>query len=158
MSKPKGVMHAVTVTATEDAAGHLEFHPDSRVWDSQKRHFAFNKKDHHMRDDDYHIVEFLLDDRTANRLRFPPEPHEAMWVAKVNDPDHPKCPDASTVSDYEVIDPLCVCDDGRRLIVRNDNPREEDWSFTLNFIKPGAEKAGQASWDPIIKNGGNGKA
>lgn len=157
MPKPKGHMHQVTVTARKDG-DRISFTPDSQVWSEAGGHFAFNKDDHHMRRHDYHLVEFEIDDQTGEGLRFPRSPEEAMYVAKVDDPQHPTCPDGSSPSDYSVIDPLCVCDKGERLIVRNENPREEDWSFTLNFEKSSAAGAERVSWDPIIKNGGGGGA
>lgn len=112
-----------------------------------------------MRKADYHLVEFILDDRTGDRLKFPSVPHDAMWVAHVDDPQHPICPDKDTKSDYDVLEPICVCDDGKRLIVRNDNPREQTWSFTLNFVKPGSDESDRASyvsWDPITQNHNGG--
>ncbi|HEY8435197.1 MAG TPA: hypothetical protein VIK68_11405 [Sphingomicrobium sp.] len=157
MPKPKGHMHQVTVTARKDGDG-FSFSPDSQVWSGASGHFAFNKDDHHMRKHDYHLVEFDIDDQTGEGLKFPRSPEDAMWVAKVHDPQHPTCPDGSSPSDYSVIDPMCVCDDGERLIVRNENPREEDWSFTLNFEKTSAGGGERVSWDPIIKNGGGGGA
>ena len=156
MTKPKGHMHQVTVTARNEG-GHVTFTPDSEVWKEGRGHFAFNKDDHHMRKQDYHLVEFEIDDQTGQGLKFPRSPEDAMWVARVQDPAHPTCPDGSTPSDYSVIDPICVCDHGERLIVRNDNPRGDDWSCTLNFEKSAAGNA-RVSWDPIIKTGGGGGA
>jgi hypothetical protein len=145
-------MHDVTVTVTREGQG-LSFAPRSNVWIEKHGHFAFEKADHGMRPQDYHLVEFTLDDQTGEHLSFPAVPHDALWVAKVDDPDHPTCPNAETQSDYEVIEPICVCDERQRLIVRNDNPRKEAWSFTLNLKKGDGETV---SWDPIINNGGNG--
>jgi len=158
MSKAKAVLHPVTVTASKSGDGTIGFHGSSPVWDGSEAHFAFHKDHHGMKKHDYHLIEFVLDDDTGEGLRFPSAPHEAMWVAKVENADHPVCPDGETASDYSVIDPICVCDGGKRLIVRNDNPREEHFSFTLNFIK-GDERAGSGQgvcWDPIIKNGNGG--
>ncbi|HXS48823.1 MAG TPA: hypothetical protein VN713_01725 [Sphingomicrobium sp.] len=112
-----------------------------------------------MRKADYHLVEFVLDDRTGDGLKFPSVPHDAMWVAEVEDPQHPSCPDKDTNSDYDVLEPICVCDEGRRLVVRNSNPRAETWSFTLNFVKSGSDesdKASYVSWDPITQNHNGG--
>lgn len=159
MSRSKAVMHQVTVTVTKAPNEEFSFEPKSGIW-SEHGHFAFNKAHYGMRDEDYHMVEFVLDDRSGEKLRFPRDPHEAMWVAKVDDPAHPICPTASTPRNYDVVEPMCVCDEGNRLVVRNDDPREEDWSFTLNLVKGTAESAAAeelVSWDPIIKNGGNGR-
>lgn len=155
MTRPKGVMHEVTVTVASDGQGGLTFRPQSDVWNEGHGHFAFSKADHDMQPHDYHLVEFALDDRTGDALAFPAVPHDAMWVAKVEDPERPTCPDASTQSNYDVIEPICVRNEGQRLIVRNNNPRQEDWSFTLNVKKADGNNV---SWDPIIKNGGNGGA
>lgn len=155
MARPKAVMHEVTVTVSKEAGDRPSFVPRSDLWSKEQGHFAFHKGDHHMADHDYHLVEFILDDETGDGLTFPAAPHDAMWVAKVDDPAHPKCPDASTQSNYEMIEPICVCDAGQRLIVRNDDLRREDWSFTLNLRKASGENV---SWDPIIKNGGTGGA
>lgn len=153
MARPKGVMHQVTVTVTNDGQDGVSFAPRSKLWSESHGHFAFEKANHDMRPHDYHLVEFVLDDRTGDKLSFPAVPHDAMWVAKVEDPEHPTCPDAGTQSNYDVVEPICVCDDGQRLIVRNDDSRKENWAFTLN-LKKGDGKA--VSWDPIINNGGNG--
>jgi hypothetical protein len=159
MSRAKAVMHPVTVRATRGQGQDIEFRGDSPVWNDAENHFAFHKDRHGMKKQDYHLIEFVLDDETGEDLRFPNAPHEAMWVAKVDDLEHPVCPDRASESDYGVIEPMCVCDGGKRLIVRNDNPREEHYSFTLNFER-GAEGANaapeQVSWDPIIKNGNGG--
>lgn len=154
MSRPRATMHPVTVRATKKADGAIQFSGDSPLWDESNGHFAFHKDQHGMRKQDYHLVEFVLDDKTGEQLRFPSSPHDAMWVAKVDDPDHPICPDQSTAKDYDVIEPMCVCDDGRRLIVRNDNPREEHYSFTLNLERGDGHE--RVSWDPIIRNGNGG--
>jgi hypothetical protein len=153
MARPKGVMHNVRVTVTKDGQDGLSFAPSSSLWSEDHGHFAFHKAEHKMRPQDYHLVEFVLDDRTGDSLAFPAVPHDAMWVAKVEDSEHPTCPDAGTSSNYDVVEPICVCDNGQRLIVRNDDPREEQWSFTLNLKKGDGETV---SWDPIINNGGNG--
>jgi hypothetical protein len=154
-------MHPVTVLATKDDAGKVHFAPESDVWNHSDEEFVFHKDKHDMRKHDYHLVEFVLDDRTGEGLRFPTSPHDAMWVAAVEDPAHPKCPDAETESDYEVLEPICVCDHHQRLIVRNHNPRQELWSFTLNFVKEGADekdKSAYVNWDPVTnnQNGGTG--
>jgi hypothetical protein len=57
------------------------------------------------------------------------------------------------------MEPICVCDDQQRLLVRNDNPRVENWSFTLNFVKRGEDASDPSryvSWDPggTNQNGG----
>jgi hypothetical protein len=161
MSKPKGVMHQVAVKATKDGAGDFHFKPESEVWHDSHGHFAFHKDKHGMKKHDYHLVEFVIDDRTNDGLKFPSVPHDAMWVARVDDQAHPICPDKDTASDYEVIEPICVCDGGERLIVRNHNPRSEQWAFTLNFVKDGAAQADAnmyISWDPIIQNQNGGRA
>ena len=113
-----------------------------------------------MRSHDYHLVEFVLDDQTGDGLKFPPVPHDAMWVAKEGDDGTHVCPDSETDSDYSVMEPICVCDGGDRLIVRNDNPRKEDWAFTLNLVKRGedpSDRGRYVNWDPVgsNQNGGN---
>jgi hypothetical protein len=160
MSKPKGVMHQVTVKVTKDRAGDFHFEPQGEVWHDSHGHFSFHKDKHGMRKHDFHLVEFVLDDQTGDGLKFPNVPHDAMWVARVEDAQ-PKCPDKDTASDYEVMEPMCVCDGGGRLIVRNDNPRSEQWAFTLNFVKGGANEAdadNYVSWDPITQNQNGGRA
>lgn len=153
MTRPKAVMHKVKVAVSKDAGSTPAFAPSSDLWSEEHGHFAFDRRDHHMGNHDYHLVEFVLDDQTGEGLAFPSVPHDAMWVAKVEG-GQAKCPDASTQSNYDVVEPICTCDDGQRLIVRNDNPRKEDWSFTLNLKNKADGRT--LSWDPIIKNGGTG--
>lgn len=155
MSRPKGVMHPVSVRATKDASGGVQFDADSGIWDGSGK-LVFNKDKHGMHKHDFHLVEFVLDDRTGERLHFPSLPHDAMWVERIRDEANPHCPHDGSKSDYDVIEPLCVCDEGQRLIVRNQNPDVEQWAFTLNFVTPGSDK--QVSWDPIIQNNNHGQS
>ena len=145
-------MHRVSVKATKDGSGKAQFDPKSDLWNGSGK-LAFHKDKHAMRKQDYHLIEFVLDDRTGDGLRFPSSPHDAMWVERVNDPSNPRCPSSAADSDYSVIEPMCVCDEGQRLIVRNNNPKEEDWSFALNLLNSGGE---QVRWDPIIENHNRG--
>ena len=158
-SRAHGKMHQVSVTATKNGSGEVKFEPDSKVWNHSDGEFVFRKDEHGMRKDDYHLLEFVLDDQTGDGLKFPSSPHEAMWVAPVEDRANPQCPDKDTRSDYEVIEPICVADEGERLIVRNHNPKQQHWAFTLNFVKRGEDQANAdryVSWDPIINNGNGG--
>lgn len=158
MSKPKGVMHPVTVTVTKQQA-ETRFTAASELWDEATGALRFHKDHHGMKKHDYHLVEFVLDDRSGDGLRFPDSPHSAMWVSRVADPARPECPNKNTESDYEVLEPICVCDGGQRLIARNDNPRREQWAFTLNFVKrdkDDADQDGYVSWDPITDNRNGG--
>jgi len=155
-------MHGVPLIATKDSAGRYQFRPESDLWNESEEEFAFHKDKHGMRTHDYHLVEFVLDDQTGDGLKFPSVPHDAMWVSEGAERAKRNCPDMDTVSDYSVMEPICVCDEGARLIVRNDNPRKEDWSFTLNFVKRGespAERSRYVSWDPggANQNGGSGE-
>lgn len=160
MSRPKAVMHVVPVVATKDASGGYHFEPESELSKDSGDTFHFHKDRHGMRAHDYHLVEFVLDDQTGDGLKFPPVPHDAMWVAKAGDGPEHICPNKDTPSDYSVMEPICVCDGGERLIVRNDNPRKEDWAFTVNFVKQGEDPSDQSryvNWDPVgsNQNGGN---
>jgi hypothetical protein len=159
MTRPKATMHPVAVLATRDETGAYRFSADSDLSSDDGNEFDFHKDRHGMRKQDFHLVEFVLDDRTGEQLKFPHVPHDAMWVVRLDDASNPTCPDKDSVSDYSVMDPICVCDDGKRLIVRNDNPREEAWSFTLNFVPAGANDADAneyVSWDPIGTNHNGG--
>lgn len=159
MSRPKAVMHPIAVLATKDASGNYHFQAESDLSESGGDEFHFHKDHHGMRAHDYHLVEFVLDDQTGDDLHFPPVPHDAMWVAPAGDPANRKCPDETTVNDYSVMDPICVTADRNRLIVRNDNPREEDWAFTLNFVKRGENESDRGiyiSWDPVGSNHNGG--
>ena len=157
MSRPRGTMHKVSVTATK-AGDQTQFSAGSELWNDPDSALRFHKEPHGMRKQDFHLVEFCLDDRSGERLHFPSNPHDAMWVVRA-DHDSGACPDKSSVSDYEVIEPICVCDDGQRLIVRNHNPREEKWAFSLNFVKAGNDDGDvdrYIRWDPIIQNQNGG--
>jgi hypothetical protein len=155
-------MHPVRVRATKDSGGGYDFRPQSDLWDEAEQELVFSKDRHGMRKQDYHLVEFVLDDDTGDGLRFPSVPHDAMWVIEGADRANRKCPDKDSVSNYDVMEPICVCDAGERLIVRNDNPKTEDWSFTLNFVKRGEDESDRrsyVSWDPggANQNGGQGE-
>ncbi len=158
MSRPKGKMHQVSIVATKRGDA-TSFSAGSELWDEPNGALRFHKDHHGMRKHDYHLVEFILDDQTGEGLKFPSVPHDAMWVSKADEGQR-SCPNKDTISDYEVLEPICVCDHGERLIVRNDNPRKEDWAFTLNFVKrddSDEDTARYVSWDPITQNqnGGN---
>jgi hypothetical protein len=151
MSRPKAVMHPVAIHATKDEAGTYHFRPESDLWDESEEDFSFHKSRHGMKAHDYHLVEFVLDDRTGDGLKFANVPHDAMWVAEGADRKNRQCPDMHTVSNYEIMEPICVSDDQNRLIVRNDNLRHEKWAFTLNFVKrgeDGSDASRYVSWDP----------
>lgn len=154
MPRAKAVMHPVPLRATKDGAGAYHFVPESDLWNAPEEEFVFHKGKYGMREKDYHLIEFVLDDQTGDALKFPDTPHDAMWVIEGAERAHRKCPDMHSVSNYEVLEPICVTDGGNRLIVRNENPRVEHWSFTLNFVKQGEEPANPSryvAWDP----GGN---
>jgi hypothetical protein len=155
-------MHPVPIVATKDDIGKVRFQPHSDIWDEAREEFVFHKDRHGMAKQDYHLLEFVLDDRTGDGLKFPSVPHDAMWVSEGGEPGQRQCPDMHTVSNYEVMEPICVCDEGTRLIVRNDNPRKEHWAFTLNFVKRGedeSERSRYVNWDPggSNQNGGHGR-
>ena len=157
MSRPKAKLHEVPIVATKDDSG-IRFTPRSDLWDDPSGSLHFHKDHHGLRKADYHLAEFVLDDRSGEGLKFPRVPHDAMWVAAAQ-AGEAKCPDKNSVSNYEVLEPISVSDDGKRLIVRNDNPRSERWGFTLNFTKRGADEAdvdSYVSWDPIIDNHNGG--
>lgn len=161
MARARGVMHPVAVHATKDQMGKYHFEPRSEIWSHSPGEFVFHKDRHGMTKQDFHLLEFVIDDATGEGLTFPAVPHDAMWVMSAPDRSNAVCPDKNSISDYSVMEPICVCDGGRRLIVRNDNPRKEDWSFTLNFVRPGTDQSdasGYVSWDPIgsNQNGGSG--
>lgn len=154
MPRAKAVMHPVPLRATKDGAGAYHFTPESDLWNAPEEEFVFHKDRHGMRSEDYHLVEFVLDDQTGDGLKFPKIPHDAMWVTEGAERANRTCPDMRTVSNYEVMEPICVTGDQKRLIVRNDNPRQEHWAFTLNFVRRGADEADlgrYVNWDP----GGN---
>ena len=151
MSRPKAVLHQVPLHASKDDSGEYRFRPESELWNDLEEELVFEKGKHGMRKQDYHLIEFLLDDQTGDGLKFPSTPHDAMWVTEGADRANRKCPDMNTVSNYEVMEPICVTDDQSRLIIRNDNPRVEKWAFTLNFVKRGDDSSdarGFISWDP----------
>jgi hypothetical protein len=154
MSRPKATLHPVTVHITKDHSGRYRFEPESEIWDSERDELVFSKDRHGMHSHDHHLLEFIVDDRTGDELRFPPVPHDAMWVAAGHEePGRRQCPDLHTSSDYSVMEPISVSPDRRRLFVRNDNHQKQHWVFTMNFAKPGQEndKSRFVSWDP----GGN---
>lgn len=151
MSKPKAVMHSVPLVATKDGDGTYRFRPESELWNAPEEEFVFSKDRHGMKAHDYHLIEFVLDDQSGDGLKFPGVPHDAMWVCEGAKRSSRKCPDMNTDSDFSVMEPICVCDAGKRLLVRNDNPRKEDWAFTLNFVKRGenaSDPSRYVNWDP----------
>jgi hypothetical protein len=158
MSRPRAKMHQVRVTASRDG-GNVRFEAGSEIWEDSTGSLRFHKDRHGLRKLDFHLIEFVLADETGEGLRFPDIPHDAMWVAKAGIGAQAPCPTRDTASDYEVLDPICVSDDGQRLIVRNNNPRREQWAFTLNFVMAGRDADdpdNYVSWDPIIDNHNGG--
>jgi hypothetical protein len=158
MSRARAKLHQVHVSASSDG-DNVRFDAGSDLWEDSTGSLRFHKDQHGLRKQDYHLIEFVLADETGEGLRFPEVPHDAMWVAKAAPGGQTSCPSKDTASDYGVIDPICVSDDGQRLLVRNDNPHREQWGFTLNFVKRGndAKNADDyVSWDPIIDNHNGG--
>lgn len=154
MSRARATMHKIPVKVTR-SGGEAKFDAGSELWDDPSGALRFHKDHHGMRAKDFHLIEFVLDDRTGEGLRFPDVPHDAMWVSRTEPGKETPCPTRDNGGDYDVIEPICVCDEGQRLIVRNDNPRKEQWAFTLNLVKPGGDPSSAqhfVSWDPIIDN------
>lgn len=159
MSRPRAILHQVKLNADKDSSGAHRFRPESDLWNEARQEFVFHKDHHGMGKQDYHLVEFVLNDQTGDGLQFPSNPHEAMWIAPVENRSNPQCPNADTISDYSVMEPICVADGRNRLIVRNENPRKEDWSFTLNFAREGRDESDRrmfVSWDPVGSNQNGG--
>ena len=151
MQRAKAVMHQVALQATKDQEGNYHFRPKSELWNEAEEELVFDKRNHGMNKQDYHLIEFVLDDQSGDELTFPEAPHDAMWVIAGAERANRQCPDRHSTSNYEVMEPICICDDRKRLLVRNDNPRVEKWSFTLNFVKRGEDATDldrYVSWDP----------
>lgn len=151
MPRAKAVLHQVPLQATKDQTGHYHFRPQSELWNESEEELVFDKSRHGMNKQDYHLIEFVLDDQSGDGLKFPETPHDAMWVVEGAERAHRHCPDMHASCNYEVMEPICICDDRKRLIVRNDNPRVEKWAFTLNFVKrdeDASDPGRYVSWDP----------
>lgn len=154
MTRAKAKLHPVLITASlED--GRVQFTAVSDIWHTQDQALRFHKDQHGLKKQDFHLVEFTIDDKSGKGLRFPAAPHDAIWVTRIEGAGKTACPDKTTGSNYDVLEPVCVTDDGKRLFVRNGNPQREQWAFTLNFVKAGDDQADAdtfTSWDPIIDN------
>ena len=152
MVRTKAKLHPVLVTISRDD-GQFRFTANSDIWHEDSQALQFHKDRHGLKKQDYHLVEFVIEDKSGEGLKFPSAPHDAIWVTKIE--SEAICPDHTIASNYDVLEPICVADDGQRLLVRNTNPQREQWAFTLNFVRPGNDEtdaAKFASWDPIIDN------
>lgn len=160
MERSAGKIHRVELTITRDGGGGYRFDPQSDLWDEHRQEFVFRKDAHAMHAHDYHLLEFALDDRTGEGLTFPPNPHNAIWVAEGHEePGSRNCPDRHTQCNYDAMDPMGVSPEGDRLLVRNDNARKEHWVFTINVAKAGEDPANAErfiSWDPGANNQNGG--
>lgn len=137
--------------------GQFRFTADSVIWDEESQALQFHKDRHGLTKQDFHLGEFVVEDKSGEGLRFPPAPHDAIWVTRIE--GEPACPNHIIASNYDVLEPICVADDGQRLLVRNTNPRREQWAFSLNFVRLGDDEADAAKftrWDPIIDNHNGG--
>lgn len=126
--------------------GKYTFAPDSNLWRQDSTlpaggKFVFNKNDHGgMKEDECHYIHFKLHPTENAGLRFPSLEKDAMWVIRPR-PGH-DCPDAGDVSagniDYSVMGPHSR-DSDTQLTAYNRNKDIEQWSFSLNFVKPGGQ-------------------
>ena len=137
--------HWISVKVTH-ANGKYTFEPDCEELYSNGR-FVFDKTSLNMGKSESHMLKFVLDDRTGHGLKFKEFPDDAMWVKQIPDIDPKHCAGARD-KDYSVLKPLNVIDNRTRLIVRNTNPDDRKWAFTLNF----EGTKGPVSWDPIGDN------
>lgn len=162
MSRARGVMHPVNVVVTKNDRGEYHFAPESDLWDDARDEFIFHKDHHDMRKHDYHLLEFVVEDRTGDGLKFPKVPHDAMWVTEGHEePGARNCPDMNSTCNYDAMEPISVSPHQRRLFVRNDNASKQHWVFTINFVKDGedpSDKSRFVSWDPGGNNQNGGSS
>lgn len=125
-------------------------------WDGATRTFTFDKRHYQgMKKDDYHLIEFKLDDQTApGGLTFPKDPDDAMWVMAVQAGTKPRCPGKNDSCNYAIFRPLARLEPTRYLVL-NRNPAVEQWTFTLNFVKPGCSETDRDSFVPFDPIGDN---
>jgi hypothetical protein len=139
----KGHVLQIDVVTTNTGTG---FTSTSRFYNAEEERFIFSKRRLKMKHDDYHLIEFILDDQANLGLRFPDKPEDAMWVARAS-ANQKVCPGPND-KDYSVLRPYAVVG-GTKLCVHNPNMQIEDWAFTLNFLNTAGVSV---PWDPI---GGN---
>lgn len=147
-----GWKRKVKVLAEKNSKGEVEFQMDSDLKGSDAD-VVFDKTKDKMPKRDFYLVEFDLDDDTGLDLEFAPDPRNALWVAVGTETEAPPCPENPSHSDefYAV----GIGQSGKRLTVRNDNETKAKFSFSLNFLKGGADPEDPNSYvryDPIGDN------
>jgi hypothetical protein len=105
-------------------------------------------------DGDYHLITFVLADKTGLDLRFRPITSNAndspFWIQ----PIALGCPTAAATMPG-VVEPLLVSPSGKELTVINYNAVVEELRFALRLFEGGNPAAGH-DYDPIMNNQNGG--
>ena len=115
----------------------------------------FDKKKEEVGKEDWHEILFEMEGPGGSGLRFHPDPAKAIWVARGDENTMPDCPAASSSDPLGEFGGDRVLDEGRTLVVRNDNASYCMLSFRLNFVSAADQSPDPrivAYHDPGVKN------
>lgn len=93
------------------------------------------------------LIHFTIDDDAESGLLFPKDPYSAIWVHQVQNENGP-CPPRG--ARWPEFNPEEVIDEGRTLVVRNQNRCYDLFKFSLNFVRNRDNpNETPVCWDPI---------
>jgi hypothetical protein len=137
-----------------DPPENVQFSLSSPLKTGPKGELVFNKTKDDMYKQDYYLLEFDLHDTSTLGLTFAPNPMVALWVNLGST----VCPTSKCYSDE--VYAVCVNKSGDQLTVRNEDKTIADFSFSLGFLKAGADPLDPNSYiryDPVGTNQDGGK-
>ena len=131
----------------EDGVGFEMIDDDGSVTDT----LVFDKKKDGLKKDQYHRVIFTLQDDSGQKLLFPSDKDQAMWVAQGTETEIPNCPESRRHhGEFKAKE---VGKQRNTLEVHNQNSKKCYYKFSLNFVR--ATDTGEMRlirFDPITTN------
>ena len=138
----------VTIVASKDASGNIDFHMEQR--NQYTELLVFNKTKDNMSKSDHYLINFTLDDQSGEGLKF--NQTNTIYISKGSDKHVPKCPMNGSVggpNEFSVVGTPT----NTKLTVKNDDMNECFYKFVLNFEDSSGKRH---VFDPIFGNQNGG--
>ena len=150
----RGQGRDVQITATDGTGQAVEFAMQSNLIDPETECLSFNKGKDGLGKQDYYLINFTLIDKSSKNLAFEPNPMKALWVSMGDAMTFPPCP--MSPSYCEDVYAISVDPSGKKMTVRNNDAKFQNFKFSLGFIGDPAES--EYRFDPGGQNQNGGVA
>lgn len=154
-AQAEGRGRIVHVIATDGTDKPVDFELQSNLIDPKNGELTFNKSNDGMGKSDYYLLTFQLDDKTTKNLRFEPNPMKALWVSMGDAMNPPPCPTSASYCE-DIFAVLVDQNDGKSMVVRNNDAKVQYFTFSLGFI--GDPDDSEYRFDPGGQNQNGGVA